>query len=261
MLVGSRESLPGEALPSVMKKAIEAAVPGATRRPKGTPHERNPPHRLRSRQGAPPWEPENPYVRLIPDPVARKRFLADICNGDWLIQTDRGMDWPEAETALIARHPEHEAMIRAFRRNWHEMVPGLVEGTPEILESLVDDGRDVTALTNFAADTFVEVKPRFPILDRFRGVTVSAHTGYAKPEPDIYRHHAEAFGLSPPHVLFFDDMHEERRRRAGSRLERRAVHRRRQDARRPDALRDRRRLVGWAKRSVPTRHARSMRSG
>jgi len=29
------QSLPGEALPSVMKKAIEAAVPGATRRPKG----------------------------------------------------------------------------------------------------------------------------------------------------------------------------------------------------------------------------------
>jgi A/G-specific adenine glycosylase len=32
----SRDSLPGEALPSVMKKAIEAAVPGATRRPKGS---------------------------------------------------------------------------------------------------------------------------------------------------------------------------------------------------------------------------------
>ena len=37
-------------------------------------------------------------------------------------------------------------------------------------------------------------------------MTVSAHTGYAKPDPDIYRHHAEAFGLSPPHVLFFDDV-------------------------------------------------------
>jgi len=81
------------------------------------------------------WEPENPYIRLIPDPVARKRFLADICNGDWLIQTDRGMDWPEAEIALIARHPDDEEMIRAFRRNWHEMAPGLVAGTPEILES------------------------------------------------------------------------------------------------------------------------------
>jgi A/G-specific adenine glycosylase len=31
----SPQSLPGEALPSLMKKAIEAAVPGATRRPKG----------------------------------------------------------------------------------------------------------------------------------------------------------------------------------------------------------------------------------
>jgi len=151
------------------------------------------------------WNPELPYLRLIPDPVARKRFLADICNGDWLIETDRGMGWPEAEAALIARHPDEAEMIHAFRRHWHEMAPGLIEGTPDILEDLLDGGHDVTALTNFAADTFLEVKPRFPILDRFRGVTVSAHTGYAKPDPDIYRHHAEAFGLSPPHVLFFDD--------------------------------------------------------
>jgi HAD superfamily hydrolase (TIGR01509 family) len=151
------------------------------------------------------WNPELPYRRLIPDPVVRKRFLADICNGDWLIQTDRGMDWPEAETALIARHPEEAEMIRAFRKHWHEMAPGLVEGSSEILTELLDRGYDVTALTNFAADTFLEVKPRFPILDRFRGVTVSAHAGFAKPDPDIYRHHAEAFGLSPPNVLFFDD--------------------------------------------------------
>ena len=108
-------------------------------------------------------------------------------------------------SAMIARHPDEAEMIRAFRRHWHEMAPGLVEGTPEIMEELLDTGHDVTALTNFAADTFLEAKPRFPILDRFRGVTVSAHTGYAKPDPDIYRHHAEAFGLSPPNVLFFDD--------------------------------------------------------
>jgi 2-haloacid dehalogenase len=151
------------------------------------------------------WNPELPYLRLIPDPIVRKRFLTDICNGDWLIQTDRGMGWPEAETALIARHPEEAGMIRAFRKHWHEMAPGLVEGSSEILGELLDRGYDVTALTNFAADTFLEAKPRFPILDRFRGVTVSAHTGFAKPDPDIYRHHAEAFGLSPPHVLFFDD--------------------------------------------------------
>jgi len=32
-----RDTLPGEALPSLMRKVIEAAVPGATRRPKGNP--------------------------------------------------------------------------------------------------------------------------------------------------------------------------------------------------------------------------------
>jgi 2-haloacid dehalogenase len=63
----------------------------------------------------------------------------------------------------------------------------------------------VTALTNWAPDTFAESTARFPILSRFRGVTVSGHVRLVKPDPAIYRHHAEAFGLTPAHTLFIDD--------------------------------------------------------
>jgi HAD superfamily hydrolase (TIGR01509 family) len=152
------------------------------------------------------WEPENPYRRLIPDAAARKRFLSEVFNGAALIRTDRGAGWAEVEDALIAEHPADEAMIRAFRRHWHEMTPGEVEGTHEILDEVLAAGADVTALTNFAADTYVEAEPRFPVLRKFRGVTVSADTGFAKPDPEIYEHHARAFGLEPSHILFFDDV-------------------------------------------------------
>ena len=69
------------------------------------------------------WEPEIPYRRLIPDEAERRCFLANICTHDWNIEQDRGRTWREAEDLLIAEHPEHEAMIRAFRQNWAEMVP------------------------------------------------------------------------------------------------------------------------------------------
>lgn len=49
--------LPHEALPTVMKKAIEAALPGATRKPR-EPDDRNSPHRLRHRHGADPLRSE-----------------------------------------------------------------------------------------------------------------------------------------------------------------------------------------------------------
>ena len=97
-------------------------------------------------------------------------------------------------------------MIRAFRRHWHEMVPAEVEGTPEILDALIANGHDVTALTNFADDTFDEAKERFPRLKAFRGVTVSARVRLAKPDKAIFLRHAADFALEPAATLFFDDI-------------------------------------------------------
>jgi 2-haloacid dehalogenase len=152
------------------------------------------------------WEPEIPYRRLIPDQANRRRFLTDICNANWLRQTDLGTSWDDAERELIAQHPDEEELIGAFRRNWHEMTPDVVEGTPDIIEALIKDGHDVTALTNFAEDTFEEAKERFPLLGSFRGVTVSAHVRLAKPDPAIFHRHARDFHLEPSATLFFDDM-------------------------------------------------------
>jgi HAD superfamily hydrolase (TIGR01509 family) len=85
------------------------------------------------------------------------------------------------------------------------MVPGAIDENVEIVADLIDRGADVTALTNWAADTFSEAEQKFPILSQFRGVTVSARVRLVKPDPAIYRHHARTFGLSPRHTLFFDD--------------------------------------------------------
>ncbi len=151
------------------------------------------------------WDAEIPYRRLIPDEAERRYFLTHICTHEWNIAQDRGRTWREAEDELIAQHPEHAAMIRAFRRHWAEMVPYHFPDTLAIRDALMDRGYDVTALTNFAADTFDVARGMYPFLDRFRGITVSAHIGLIKPELAIYRHHETAFGLDPAAILFFDD--------------------------------------------------------
>ena len=66
-------------------------------------------------------------------------------------------------------------------------------------------GRDVTLLTNWAADTFVEARKRFPFLERPRGITVSGEIKAIKPDRAIYDHHARTFGLEPAAALFIDD--------------------------------------------------------
>lgn len=168
------------------------------------------------------WQPELPFRRLIEDEARRKRFLAEICNGEWCAAIDRGKDWRQAEAEAIARFPEEAEMIRAFRRHWHEMTPHALTDTVRILDELLFAHFDVTALSNFAADTFLESLPRFEFLSRFRGITVSGRIGMIKPEAEIYARHAREFGLDPTSVLFFDDSQPnvEAARRAGWQAER-----------------------------------------
>ena len=97
---------------------------------------------------------------------------------------------------LIAEYPHHAELIRAFRANWWEMIPGPIDENVAIVDDLIDSGIDVTALTNWAPDTFIEAEAQFPILRRFRGITVSGRIGMIKPDAAIYRHHARTFGLS-----------------------------------------------------------------
>lgn len=151
------------------------------------------------------YDPEIPFRRLIPDAERRRWFLANVCTHEWNLEQDRGRSWPEAEALLIADFPAEAELIRAFRRHWHEMVSHDYPDSVAIMEALIEDGRDVTMLTNFSADTFAEAKKRFPFLERPRGVTVSGEVGMIKPDRAIYDHHARAFGLEPSATLFIDD--------------------------------------------------------
>lgn len=151
------------------------------------------------------YDPNLPFSRIIPDAAERKWFFENVCTHDWNIEQDRGRDWADAEALLIAQHPDREEHIRAFRKHWREMVPHAYDGTVELFRGLIDAGHDVTMLTNFAADTFVEAREMYPFLNTTRGITVSGEVGLIKPDVAIYHRHADDFGLDPAHTIFIDD--------------------------------------------------------
>ncbi len=163
------------------------------------------------------YDPHIPFRRLIPDDAERDWFFANVCTHDWNLEQDRGRNWRDAEALLIEAHPGRVEHIRAFRRHWREMVPHAYQESVAILETLIADERDVTMLTNFAADTFREARRMFPFLDLPRGVTVSGEVGLIKPDLAIYEKHSGDFDLSPAHTLFIDDapMNVDGARRAG----------------------------------------------
>ncbi|MGI9400373.1 MAG: HAD family hydrolase [Rhizobiaceae bacterium] len=151
------------------------------------------------------WDPELAYLDLIPDEKERTWFLENVCSPEWNVEQDRGRSWGEAEAILVSEYPEHEESIRAFRQNWHKMVPHELAETVDLLRSLVEQGHDITLLTNFAADTFSEAGRRFDFLNLARGATVSGLVGLLKPEREIYDLHANVFDLKPSATLFIDD--------------------------------------------------------
>ncbi|KGF67758.1 2-haloalkanoic acid dehalogenase [Hoeflea sp. BAL378] len=151
------------------------------------------------------YDPNIPFSQLIPDEAERARFFDTVCTHEWNLEQDRGRGWPEAEALLIDQFPDQAEMIRAFRQHWHEMVSHAYADSVDIMLDLVQQGRDVTMLTNFAADTFSEARERFPFLKVPRGVTVSGEIGLIKPDREIYDTHVASFDLDPAACLFIDD--------------------------------------------------------
>jgi 2-haloacid dehalogenase len=151
------------------------------------------------------YDPAAAFRDVIPDAAERKWFLDNVCTHDWNVEQDRGRKWAEAEALLIADFPDREHQIRAFRKNWHQMITHSIDGSVVIMRKLLADGHDVTMLTNFASDTLREAWERFPFLTESRGVTVSGDIGLIKPDRAIYDHHVAAFELQPSATLFIDD--------------------------------------------------------
>jgi len=151
------------------------------------------------------WDPRHLYRRIFDGPDEVERFLATICTSAWNLEQDRGRSFAEGVAELVARHPEHEAAIRAYDERWDEMAPGLVPGTLSLMERLEEEGVPLYAITNFSAEKFERARARFPFLDRFLGAIVSAHVRLVKPDRAIFELLLQRYGLKAEACLFIDD--------------------------------------------------------
>lgn len=150
------------------------------------------------------WDPRHVYDQLIPNEAERERFLTEVCNHDWNIQMDAGRPWADGIAELVERHPEQAHLIRAYRERWEEMLGGPNPGTVDILWKLRGKYR-LFAITNWSADTFAIARPQFDFLKWFADIVVSGEIGLIKPDPAIFRHATQRWGLDPARSLFIDD--------------------------------------------------------
>jgi 2-haloacid dehalogenase len=151
------------------------------------------------------WDPRHLYRELFEDPDEMESFLAEVTTAEWNSHQDAGRPWAEAIEVLAAEHPERRELIEAFHRRWPEMLAGEIAGTVDVLAELRAAGVRLVALSNWSAEMFPFARERFDFLAWFEGIVISGEVGVNKPDPRIFEHLLERFGIEAAAALFIDD--------------------------------------------------------
>ncbi len=151
------------------------------------------------------WDARRVYLDDFRTDADIDAFLAEIGFGPWNLEQDRGRTWAEAVEIKVAEFPHHEALIRKFKANWHDAVPGEIPEGVAALEAVRATGAPIYGITNFSAEKWTECQERFAFLNHFADVVVSAHERLIKPDPAIFERFLQRNGLVAQNCLFIDD--------------------------------------------------------
>lgn len=151
------------------------------------------------------WSIRGLYEKLIDDPAELDWFLDHVVTLPWHFRHDAGEPLADLIAEKVAEYPDHRALIEAYAPRWLETIPGLIPGTPALVEALAAKGVPQFAITNFGADTWAMFRPAYPVLDPMIDIVVSGIERLAKPDPAIFHLAARRFGHAPERMLFIDD--------------------------------------------------------
>ena len=84
------------------------------------------------------WIPRYLYDGYFGDKYKSRRFIEDICTGEWNVQMDAGRPFAECVAELSAKYPEQAEAIEIYHSRWTEMIGGQVEGTAAVVRRLKD---------------------------------------------------------------------------------------------------------------------------
>ena len=152
------------------------------------------------------WEPEALIADVFDDPqVCRVVHSGFVGHPDW-VELDRGTLAPED---AVARASERTGLPHFELAEFLRRVPsGLVAitDTVELLYRLKAQGHSLYCLSNmhFASIEYLERTHDF--FDVFTGKVISCRLNMCKPEPKIYSHLLETYGLDAADTVFIDDV-------------------------------------------------------
>ncbi|MEM1148399.1 MAG: HAD family phosphatase [Pseudomonadota bacterium] len=152
------------------------------------------------------WQPIRLYRQLFETEAEADMFVRDVCNMSWHLEHDRGVSMAENAALLIARYPEYETHIHAWRTRWLDMFEGYIPGMPLLMARLEEARVPLYGLSNIPAEVAEVTFDAFPMIKLLRDIVVSGAEKVVKPDPRIYKIALQRMGQpDPADVLFADD--------------------------------------------------------
>lgn len=151
------------------------------------------------------WNPHYLYDSYFGDTKKTDYFLTNICTPEWNAQMDGGKPFADGIAEKIAEHPEYEKEIRMYWTDWKQMMGNQIDGMQELLQDLKTAGYHIYGLSNWSAETFYQIRSKYPVFDLLEGFVLSGDEKCLKPEPQIYTILLNRYHINPNTAVFFDD--------------------------------------------------------
>jgi putative hydrolase of the HAD superfamily len=152
------------------------------------------------------WRPQEIIDSFYDDATLREAVRVHAFQHDDWLEMDRGtLDEATVVRRFAARMQRPEAELRALFDHVRAALQP-IEPTVALLRELSARGYGLYGLSNMSAAIFEYLAGRHDFFGLFDGIVVSAAVKLVKPEPGIYEHLRERFGLDFTESVFIDDL-------------------------------------------------------
>ncbi|HSQ27052.1 MAG TPA: HAD family phosphatase [Anaerolineales bacterium] len=152
------------------------------------------------------WNPYYLYGKFFHGDLEKtQQFLDEIGFKEWNIQQDAGRPFSQAVSQLCAEFPQYCELIRAYDDRWEESLGGAIQPVVDVLAQLHQAGHELYALSNWSAEKFYLVRPKFAFMDYFKDIVISGEEKLVKPDARIFEVLIQRTGRPAHELLLIDD--------------------------------------------------------
>ena len=155
------------------------------------------------------WDPFYLYAGYFDGSrTAMERFLVEIGFVEWNLQQDAGRSFESAVQELCARFPHYCHLIRAYDTEWTQSISGPIQPVVSILKELDHQGVELFAISNWSAEKYELIRPRYDFFNLFREIVISGQVKMVKPDREIFQYLLDKISRPAETCILIDDTSE-----------------------------------------------------